>query len=1214
MEIKFTGDFFLLRKKLLTTIMKTFIYLFCAISFAFVPSEGMSQNSKIKIDTDKTISVEEVFDLIKTQTDYTFVYENSIFKKLPKVNLHKGIIIVKDLLDKSLQASNVIYQFNKDGSILLKKKSVQQKVSGVLVDDKGMPIMGASVRIKATGIGTATDFNGEFSVPASKGDVLVFQSLGFESKEVVVGSLFVIKVVLQESSENLAGIVITTGYDKINKKSFTGAATTIKAADLKIDGINDVSRMLEGKVAGVIVQNITGTFGAAPQITIRGSSSVFGNNNPLYVIDGVVQEDIVEQDLDALTSGDASTLISSSIAGVNATDIEKIDILKDASATSIYGARARNGVVVITTKSGKRESPLKVSYTLEQTVRDIPSYSQYDILDSKETIGILEGLRSQGYLRLPDVGNSRFSGVYGILEKKINSYSNGGFGVPNTVEGRSAFLKDYELANTNWFKKLFRQSLMQNHTINFTGGGENNSFYASVGFLHDPGWSVADKVSRITTNLKNTFYFSDKFNISIATVASVRKQKAPGSFNREANVVDGQFSRDFDINPFSYALNTSRALRPRDNDGNLEYYTNNWAAFNILEELENNTLDLDVKDIRFQLDASYKISDNITYDLNASARYVNSVREHQIRENSNVVRAYNADETTVIANANIFLYTDPNNPDAIPISVFPEGGLYRKFDNSLTSYYVRNSFQLKKDFNQKHNFNALLGQELRYVDRNNENFTGYGLQYENGYVPFTDARLLEKVIAEGGNYFGLGRERERTVAFFGRTTYTYNDKYVFSLTGRYDGSNRQGRSSKSRWLPTGTVSAKWNASEEDFIQKSKTINNLQFRASYGLSASPGPATNSLAIFRSEITDRLTPSERETYLDIQDLENSELTWEKQHELNIGVDLGLFNNRIQFTADVYQRDIFDNIDFVRTSGIGGEFFKTGNNSDTTQKGIEFALTSTNVKTDNFSWTTSLNFSFFDQEITKLQNKPRVIDVVGLQGGKLEGYPNNSLFSFQFDGLNSDGIPTFILPEGDNPVTDVDFQDSSNITDYLVYNGSVLPNIAGGFSNSFKYKNWDLNMLITGSGGNVVRLNPALDNFYSGTNVFTKSSINRWVLPGDENITNIPKVIDVRDNNIYDTSDLSRAYNAYNFSDARVANGDFLRMKSISLGYSFSKDVLAKLSLSHLKLKLQGTNLFLLYSDDRLNGQDPEFYGTGGVALPITRQFTMSLNIGL
>ncbi|WP_298780120.1 SusC/RagA family TonB-linked outer membrane protein [uncultured Polaribacter sp.] len=1194
--------------------MRTFIYLFCSISFALVSNEGVSQNAKIKIDSNITISVEEVFKLIKNQTDYLFVYEKHLFEKLPKVSLNKGIIIVKDLLDLSLKNSNVVYLFNSNGSILLTKSKVQQRVSGILTDVNKVPIPGASVKIKETNKGVPTDFDGKYSINASKGDVLVFQSLGFEKKEVLVGDSLVINVVLAESSENLSEIVITTGYDKINKKSFTGAAATIKMEDVKIEGVNDVSRMLEGKIAGVNVQNITGTFGAAPQITIRGSSSVFGNNNPLYVIDGVVQEDIIEQDLDALTSGDASTLISSSIAGVNATDIEKIDILKDASATSIYGARARNGVVVITTKSGRKSTPLKVTYTLEQTVRDIPSYSQYDILDSKETISILEGLRSQGYLRLPDVGNARFSGVYGILEKQINSYANGGFGVENTPEGRSRFLQDYELANTDWFKTLFRQSVMQNHTLNFAGGGESSAFYASVGFLHDPGWSISDKVTRLTTNLKNTFYFSDKFNLTLSSVASVRTQKAPGSFNRVANVVDGQFSRDFDINPFSYSLNTSRALRPRDNNGNLEYYTNNWAQFNILEELDNNTLDLNVKDLRFQIDASYKITDNLTYDLNASTRYVNSTREHQIRENSNVVRAYNADQTTVIANANIFLYNDPNDPDAIPVSVFPEGGLYRKTDNNLTSYYVRNSFSYKKNFKEKHNFDAILGQELRYVDRNSENFTGYGLQYENGFVPFTDARLLEKIIADGGNYFGLDRERERTIAVFGRTTYTYNDKYVFSLTGRYDGSNRQGRSTKSRWLPTGTISAKWNATNEDFIKNSETINNLQFRASYGLSASPGPATNSLAIFRSAITDRLTPTERETYLNIADLENSELTWEKQYELNVGVDLGLFNNRLQLTADVYKRDIFDNIDNVRTSGIGGQFIKQGNNSDSETTGVEFAITTTNVNTDDFRWSTSFNFSVFDQKITKLQNEPRVIDIVGLQGGAVEGYPNNSLFSFEFDGLNSEGIPTFILPEGDDSTTDVNFQDSDDITDYLVYNGSVLPNIAGGLTNTFTYKNWDLNVLITGAGGNVVRLSPALDNFYSGTNVFTKSSINRWVIPGDEDVTNIPKVVDVRDNNLYNASDLSRAYNAYNFSDARVADGDFLRMKSISLGYSFNQEVLDKLSLNFLKIKLQGTNLFLLYSDDRLNGQDPEFYGTGGVALPITRQFTMSLNIGL
>ncbi len=1091
----------------------------------------------------------------------------------------------------------------------------QKTVTGTVSDDTGT-LPGVTVLIQGTTRGVDTDLEGNYSISVSKGDTIVFSFIGMEDVRRVVGDSNVIDVIMKQSSEILEEVeVIATGFDNIKKGAFTGAATTVKAEDLKIEGIVDVSRMIEGKVAGVNVQNITGTFGAAPRITIRGSSSIFGNNTPLYVIDGVIQEDIVEQNLDQLTSGDSSTLISSTIAGINANDISKIDLLKDASATSLYGARARNGVVVITTKSGRRSSPIKTKYTLEQTIRDIPNYSQYDIANSKEVISVLETLRSQGYLQFPDVGNARFSGVYGILERRLNTFENGQFGVQNLVEARNLFLRDYELANTDWFKTLFNQSISFNHSLSFNGGGENNAFYASVSYFDDPGWTIADKVNRITANLKNTFYLSDKFNLTLSALASVREQKAPGTFSREANVVDGQFSRDFDINPFSYSLNTSRALRPRDNDGNLEYYTNNWAPFNILEELENNSIDLNVKDFRLQLDTSYKLTDDITYTFNGSARYVVSSREHQIRENSNVVRAYNANDTPIIANANIFLYDDPNDPIDIPTPVLPEGGIYRKFDNTLASVYVRNSFKYVNTFNDKHNLDVLLGQDLRYVDRDDNSFFGYGLQYDSGYVPFTDPRLLEKIITEGDNYFTVGAQRERTVAFFGNAAYSYDDRYVLSLTGRYDGSNRQGRSQSSRWLPTGSISGKWNASNEKFLQDSETISSLQFRASYGLVATPGNATNALAIYRSQITNAPVPTERETFLNIDALQNSELTWEKQYELNFGFDLSLFNNRIDVVVDAFSRDIFDNIDIVRTSGIGGELFKQGNNADVETKGIEFAITSKNIVTDDFSWSSSFNFSYYDQEITNLQDSPRVIDVVGPQGGNVVGYPINSLFSFEFTGLNDQGIPTHRVRPEEDSIEDINFQDIDDITSYLKFNGSVIPNMFGGISNNFKYKNWDLNVLITGAGGNVVRLNPSLDNFYSGFNTFSKDVINRWVIPGDENTPGVlPAIIDVRNDLSYGTGTLSRVYNAYNFSDQRVAKGDFLRMKSISLGYNLNKELIEKLGLSSFRVQLQGTNLFLLYSDSKLNGQDPEFYGTGGVALPITRQYTMSLNIGI
>lgn len=1086
-------------------------------------------------------------------------------------------------------------------------------VSGVVSDESG-PIPGVSVVIKSNKKGTQTDFDGKYTLQVAKGETLVFQYLGLQTVEKIVGDSTTINVLLQEDVNTLDEVVITTGFDKINKKSFTGAASTIKMDDIKLDGVIDVSRMIEGRTPGVTVQNISGTFGAAPKITIRGSSSVFGNNAPLFVVDGIVQEDIIETDLDQLASGNANTLISSSIAGINADDIEKIDILRDASATSFYGARARNGVVVITTKSGRKSSKLRVSYNGEYTVRDIPNYSQYDILNSKENVSILKELEAKGFLELPDVAQSRYGGVYSIMERLTDTFNpeTNTFALENTPEARNTFLQQYELANTDWFDVLFRQSFTQNHSISFTGGGEKNAFYASLSYFTDPGWSIAENVDRLTFNLKNTFYLSDKFNVTFISNASIRQQKAPGTFERQTDPVSGDISRDFDINPFSYALNTSRTLRPRDNNGNLEYYINNWADFNILEELENNFIDLNLRDIRFQVDASYKLNDKISYNFNSAARYVNSVREHSIRENSNVVRAFNSDETTIIRDANIFLYTDPNNPDAIPIPVLPEGGIYNKNDNYLTTYYLRNSISFDDVIKDKHEISALFGQELRYVDRDDNSFIGYGLQFENGFVPFTDARILEKLIAEGDNYFSLNQERERTVAFFGKATYTYKDKYVFSLTGRYDGSNRQGQSRSSRWLPTGSVSAKWNAKEEPFLQNIDQISNLSLRTSYGLVATPGSATNASAIFLSTITDRLLPNTRETFLDITDLENSELTWEKQFEFNVGIDLGLFNNRVTLNSDIYFRDIFDNVDFVRTSGIGGQFIKQGNNADVTTNGIEFGITTKNIVSDNFKWTTSLNFSYFDQRITKLENTPIALDLVDQTGGNIQGFPINSLFSYQFDGLDSRGFPTFILPEGDNPVTGVDFQESEDITDFLVFEGSIDPNLTGGFSNTFKYKNWSLDVLITGSGGNKIRLDPLYSNVYSDLDVFSRDFVNRWTLAGDENVTDIPTIATAQQNSLINNLDV--AYNAYNFSTARVANGDFLRMKNIAIGYSLNNKITSKLGISSCKFRLQGTNLFLIYADERLNGQDPEFFNTGGVAFPIRKQYTLTLNIGI
>ena len=260
----------------------------------------------------------------------------------------------------------------------------------------------------------------------------------------------------------------------MDRRMFTGAADKINANDAMIGGMADISRSLEGRSAGVSVQNVSGTFGTAPKIHVRGATSIYGNSKPLWVVDGVVQEDITDISADALSSGDAETLISSAIAGLNADDIESFQILKDGSATSIYGARAMSGVIVVTTKKG-RMGQAHLNYTGEFTSRMIPTYGQFNILNSQEQMGIYQEMRDKGWLHYSNVLNGSDYGVYGKMYELINTYdaTSGQFGLANTIKAQNAYLQAAEFRNTNWFKKLFSSNLMQNHAISLSGERQN---------------------------------------------------------------------------------------------------------------------------------------------------------------------------------------------------------------------------------------------------------------------------------------------------------------------------------------------------------------------------------------------------------------------------------------------------------------------------------------------------------------------------------------------------------------------------------------------------------------------------------------------------------------------------------------------------------------------------------------------------------------------
>jgi tonB-dependent receptor plug domain protein len=384
--------------------------------------------------------------------------------------------------------------------------------------------------------------------------------------------------------------------------------------------------------------------------------------------------------------------------------------------------------------------------------------------------------------------------------------------------------------------------------------------------------------------------------------------------------------------------------------------------------------------------------------------------------------------------------------------------------------------------------------------------------------------------------------------------------------------------------------------------------------SYGLIAGLGAASNALAVFKNGVANRYNIGDRENIIEIDDLQNMDLTWEKVYETNVGMELGLFKNRVNLSLDLYQKNSKDLIDYVRTSGIGGQFVKLANNASMVTKGIELALDTKNIKTDNFSWNTGINFAYFNQEITHLTYRPNVYNLVREVGGNVVGGARNTLYSYDFRGLNDKGLPLFNLLNGSTNFDDIDFQQIDNILSYLKKEGAVEPNITAGLSNTFRYKNWELSALITAQAGNKIRKPDQYDSSYDDLSVFPKEMKNRWVHPGDEKTTNIPGIPDRRTVYEIGSNTLRRVYNAYNYSTERVVDGSFVRMKNISLSYAFPKEVLEQLKVSNLTLRLQAANPFLIYSDKNLNGQDPEFFRSGGVAYPVTAQYTFTINLGI
>ena len=1077
-------------------------------------------------------------------------------------------------------------------------------VSGTVTSAQGDPLPGVSIRINDSSQGTVTDIDGHYSLAVAPSDTLLFTYVGYNDHREAVGQREIINVQLQDESTQLGEVVIT-GFQEVQRKLFTGSAANVKMTDAKITGMTDATQMLEGRVAGVTVDNVSGTFGTSPKIRIRGNTSINGDNQPLFVVDGVILEDLNNVSADDIMTGNANTLTASSIAGLNPDDIESFQVLKDASATALYGTRAKSGVIVITTKRG-RSGQTRVNYSGNFSIHLRPTYEQFDILNSVDEMSVYREMYEKGLI---DITTSVKAQNYGSLGKMFSLISE--HQIPWGPNGslNEEFLNQYETANTDWFDVLFRDySLQQQHSVSLTSGTEKHNSYYSLSFLNDNGQTIADNVKRYSGTAKNSFQFTNRFSMDLKLTANYRVQQVPGTQNRDFDPITGRFRRDFDINPLSYALNTSRSIRAYDENGALEYFRRNYAPFNILREIELNYININVADVATQADINYDILPHLTLRSTLQGRFATTQREHVIHERSNQAEAYRADDTQYIQDANQLLFLDPDDPGAQPKVVLPEGGFNNVNEDELKNFYVRNSLDWSSTFNTVHSVSVLAGQEIKYTNRTARRVDGIGVVYENGGIVNTDPLMIDFLNRQGIQTFELEADRERFAGFFLNAGYSFNEKYIFNGTVRYDGSNRLGKSKNSRWLPTWNVSGAWNIDRETFFQV-PWIDFLKVRATYGLSANLGPNTSALLNLRSAVT--LRPTDVETYLYIQDLENADLTWEKLNELNVGFDFGAFENRITGTADFYKRNSFDLIGLMQTSGVGGNAFKYGNYADMESEGFEVAINTINLERNDFSWSTNFNIGYTRDRITRLDFNPRIADAIVQGGAAVLGGPRRGLFSTRFAGLDARGIPTYYDGTGE-VVYNYDLQDRDNLSSILQFEGSAEPRGAGGLSNIFRYKNFSLNVFLSFKFDYKIRLDDAFSPRYTDFSSMPRSFVNRWVVPGDEAVTDIPVILD-KETVEGGFTDYLAAYDLYNKSTVRVADGSYVRLKSVRMAYTIPGNFVRRIGANTASLSVEAQNMFLLYSDPLLNGQDPEFFSAGGVALPQPRLITTSISIG-
>ncbi|OEK08956.1 hypothetical protein A8C32_13685 [Flavivirga aquatica] len=1118
------------------------------------PSHVLSQNSKITIEEDKVVSADDVFNIISNQTDYRFIYHEDMFKNYPMVNLSKGTFRTKTLLKKTLSLGG--YHFSLVGKETIQlsdpnrsmRSEDQQMIQGIITDKDGLPLAGASVTINnSDGVvikGASTDFDGKYQIQAGTFELLIISYIGYKTKNVPVEGSTTINIVLEEDTNILDEIVLNTGYEKISKERATGSFENINEKTLGIKTAQNVFSKIEGEVAGVL-------FDEAPDGTqsavVRGISTINSDTEPLIVIDGFP----VEQGLQT----------------INPNDVESITILKDAAAASIWGIRAANGVIVVVTKKGTKNTKTNVTYSSNFSIT-----SQLDLHEQRyaSTSSFLEfekHIADNAWETLPNAFNSS------NISKGLNTYLQLNAGLISEDDANTIINGLRNIDSRQQFEDLFisNETWMQ-HNLGLSGGGQSSSYQVSLAYNQNRNIGSFNNANRdqIIANIRNQIDLSPKLSFTGGINYSHTRNKPNGLNLNDAQSLD-QYQNIIDENG-NYLAQPREFYEEFKEDRSVENgYPYNWD-YNLLQELENKNNRDTNSQIRLQGVLNYAITDYLAIEGRYQYERGHIKTKNLFNENTFIVR-------------NLVNTFTTRNVTGDIVSAIPAGNIV-DFNNETSQ---SQSGRLQLNYNQSftdnlHNINAIAGYEARKVQSNSQGNRLYA--YDDQSLDFATninyADLFPTVLFFGQrsipNNQNITDVENRFISYYGNFSYDYDKRYALTGSIRLDDANLFGASDEYKNTPLFSVGGKWSIHNENFFN-SNVINNLALRATYGSNGNVNNETSP----NVQLTVDSDFNTGNPFAYISNVKNPELRLERVFVTNVGLDFGLFDNRISGSIEYYERksqELLSNVIFPSILGFNSALINAG---EMVNKGLDISIRGDVVKTKSFNYSTTLNLSFNENEVTKVDIPDDRPFTYTVSRTPLINTPLRYLYSYQYQGLNNEGDPLFLNENGDleNDVID-------NV-DALKYEGTTLPKFYGSWINQFTYKDFSLRVLTTFKFGHVFRNPDFLDysqlpSRFGGNHFIHDEFENRWQNPGDETSTNIPRIPTSRADASQDMY-----FNYYRYGSQNIDDASHIRLREVILSYQLNQKIANKIGLNGLSINLQGRNLGLINFNKW--GVDPE-----------------------